>query len=697
MGKGKISKVFARIYIVFYYIFKAIHIVDTKMVTRIRENQRDNFENHSNTEVETAFETKGFVEFLAKFEDSEQLAERQDESEVLRRFEMFEKLPKVIKVMREVMQERVAEDLGINLTEQDLASIDEELNARVFNSLERDFESLDFLTEQVNLYRELPKEVSRLQAELASLGSREALREESTELEGRILQKENKILGLESSQEGMALGREALQTVKDMQEGTKSAEQVFLSEADLLVSEQESVLSNFFEILAKLKGLDKMAGLPGKINFPDLTVAKKDLENAKKKKSNPAEYLQSVVNSGMVERLERIKVGLRRVCEAEVTSLLRFSAVSVDAESKRPQIENLLSEFREAAGEIDAVYINLEAGPRLRDLEADFRQIVAIRHGLGYLQSDPTSAAMREQIEQAIYDFQTAEGQQLFGKIKIDLVKLAEQQTGIENSGASRKDVVTAVSYGNTGRVRRILMGDPEGKLAKKLAGETKEQERLEALRDEVLERIHNVDEADRELSRTNAEFLLAKGQIFSGLIAGEKILRAAKERMENQVNTKMASENLSEVLAGRASMEKLVEARETQPDLYGSIEDDDEDDIRLYGGRTLKQLKNDFLTIFSEKLKTQLARALESLDNKTLTPAGLAKSLKDFETNLGGVADTESYKSVRRETIKSLLSPASSLSVAKKIALRALYNQMERRGFSGTIGLDFQAFLTPA
>ena len=146
-------------------------------------------------------------------------------------------------------------------------------------------------------------------------------------------------------------------------------------------------------------------------------------------------------------------------------------------------------------------------------------------------------------------------------------------------------------------------------------------------------------------------------------------------------MNAKYGSENLLDVSEGDDLAARLELARTNEPELYGDMDDDDVTNGEMFGGRTLRQLRNDYEEILEVKVEKAVGKALESLAARNIDPDSIAGKLSHFEHGLGHLASNEQYLEVRQRALEKLAGRDSSLPMAKKIALRRMLHESTRAG----------------
>jgi hypothetical protein len=130
-------------------------------------------------DIDKAMNTKGFIEFLAKYPDAKDF-DMEDAKEVGKRFEVFGKKEEVKKGLKEAFAKEIQEKMGIKLSNEDLASMDAEIERRAIENPEE----INRQKEHLALFAELPGKIAALDADMVRLSGGRTTEQMSTELEG---------------------------------------------------------------------------------------------------------------------------------------------------------------------------------------------------------------------------------------------------------------------------------------------------------------------------------------------------------------------------------------------------------------------------------------------------------------------------------------------------------------------------------
>lgn len=157
-----------------------------------------------------ALNARGFAEFLARYEDREDL-DFSDAEVIKERFEAFKTQSEVARGLKQVYREGVMRDTGIRLEDKELAAVEDFVAREAI----ADPEAVGRLAGEIRDYAALPQDIAKKEQELAKLGRREALQEKArtlktvAETQGVLNKKNLPLIGrlLRSSQEQEARRR----------------------------------------------------------------------------------------------------------------------------------------------------------------------------------------------------------------------------------------------------------------------------------------------------------------------------------------------------------------------------------------------------------------------------------------------------------------------------------------------------------
>lgn len=152
-------------------------------------------------DIDAALNTKGFAEFLARYENAHDLLEGEDVEAIQQRFETFKQKEAVTKDLKALFANQLKEELGIELSAEDLNAVNECLDA---NAIERP-ENITELREDIDKFNKLPSEIAALEQELKDLGVEDLNNIDNSELEVKKKELEAKLPDLKNAKE--ALGR----------------------------------------------------------------------------------------------------------------------------------------------------------------------------------------------------------------------------------------------------------------------------------------------------------------------------------------------------------------------------------------------------------------------------------------------------------------------------------------------------------
>lgn len=123
--------------------------------------------NEEKFDIDEAFRTKGFTEFLAKFPDAENFNVN-DPEKVQDRFLAFAEKEKVKTDLKDLFRNQIKKEMGLELSDADLALIDRDLEK---NATKPGY-IIDLRT-QIDSFKSIPLEIQQFEKELADLGKKE--------------------------------------------------------------------------------------------------------------------------------------------------------------------------------------------------------------------------------------------------------------------------------------------------------------------------------------------------------------------------------------------------------------------------------------------------------------------------------------------------------------------------------------------
>lgn len=211
-------------------------------------------------DVEGALNTKGFFEFLARYNDS---AKGEHDSEVIKeRFEVFQTKNEISGEIKEIFQKEISAEIGINLSDKDLECVDEYLETEAIDNPYR----LQAMQEQIAQYHELPKEIEAAHEELMTLTDNAEMAAKGTGVIGSIRMYGGLLIGMTTGkltesrgiyeaqkamkEKGVPINRESLAVRRlDLEEGKRGIEGEFAA----LQGEKMEALENLANRLANIK------------------------------------------------------------------------------------------------------------------------------------------------------------------------------------------------------------------------------------------------------------------------------------------------------------------------------------------------------------------------------------------------------------------------------------------------------------
>lgn len=647
--------------------------------------------------LDEIFRTEGFNEFLGKFEDAHNFdTSENNEAEIRRRYEIFKELPGLTQTFKDLAKQRNLELLGRTLTDQELNTIGTELENQI--TQKRNFQLFEILKGQAVLYKELPKEIQEWQGRLANIGSRETLEHQKTNTELRINAQEQRIKMKEESKEGVVLAKEGVKVAQRMEKNLGLAEQVFLRETETIVDNYQRSFGELERSQQRLLQADKESPKPGASYIPDLSSLRNNLEELKKHKKNPNDYIEALAGFGFAQRLEMAKKQLESACSGNVGELRKLAAKKREAE-KYPNLAKSLEEFQAIGKDISKVNVDQHWDDQAQNLNTDLVQLTGVRQGLSYLENDPTNYRMLRQIENMAGDFSTTTGRNLAMGLRAGMEELSAIQNRLEDSSVSKAEVRQAVAYTSKGFMRRLFSKDPEAKAGRGVEEDKIQLENLENERDQLLAKLNSVSDAERELKQRQEQFNMNKSSLFRSLQAFDTVFKKSRRDSQDSVNKMLESDDLAKILSAKESLDKLSEAVTVDPELYGNADEVADYNPRFnFGyshGLTLRDLQKTFAENLTAKVEKAVIKVLDSMDEKKINPDSLAAKLKKFEDGLGSVANSELYQQVRLQAFRRVVHAETGLKAGKKIALSRLLNEAARRGFVTEGNIDLKGLAT--
>ncbi|MDB5259766.1 MAG: hypothetical protein JWO73_974 [Candidatus Taylorbacteria bacterium] len=127
------------------------------------ENARQFAETTDGFDAEKALDVGGFAEFLASYEDGKEQA--LSSNEMHERFHLFETKNQMVDELRDICRNEISGETGIDFSDGDFEHIDAFLEKQAIENPN----DLLKMKEQIDLYRELPKQIEQTQHELDGL------------------------------------------------------------------------------------------------------------------------------------------------------------------------------------------------------------------------------------------------------------------------------------------------------------------------------------------------------------------------------------------------------------------------------------------------------------------------------------------------------------------------------------------------
>lgn len=656
----------------------------------LRAESNENLDSGFETDMGGMLNTPGFMEFLDKFDDFDvdnmQFDER-DGDFIKERFEIFQVLPRIKETYIACIKEKVIADLDVNAQEPLLKNVEAELDKRVFGN--RDFEFIRSLEAAVEKTRTLPLEISALEADLESRGSRRELAKANAGVEAGISRKKIDIAEGQNAEAGVKAAGEFIKHID-------GAEGQILAAEKFCVERVGKLLGGLEQIFSLTKGhqdkiLNLLARLPdlGRLKMPDLNSAESELGILKqaKKDKDPLAYLEGAAVSSISLILEQIRQGQFDVCQHAINQLGNIAS-GKDAKQNYPQLDQWMQEIGDIQKLLDKGEQAGEMRHKVERAAADYKIYVQARKGLEELKKDPANVDLYLNIAASIdslLDSQAAVG------LQRELSLLAASQSTLVNGATTELQVEEAAAYSKKGWFAKVILRpwnrSPEHNAAGKVRDAKRELAGLEREKQFIGAEIRSYDQLERQIRRKEISYKAARENLFLSLDSVKAVFRQARSDKESMINKQLDSTDLRENFGASADVEHLRNARIAEPELYGrwfqneTDDGDDENETTMHGGRTLRQLEKDFLNILEEKVSKAMARALENLASAEITPDNLAVKILAFENTLGRFSQDERYVQIKKESLRFLAGPGSPLPRMKKAAIKFMLKQAEKVG----------------
>jgi hypothetical protein len=642
-----------------------------------------------------AVRTPGFPKFMEEFDDAHEISpDDADYTDIVaERLRIFKMLPEVTKAIQDLAVGENAKFLGRTFTAEELAGLGSELRRLV--TKEGRFGLLTQLQTLVIRYRELPGQIAEQELLVASMGSREALEHRAIGINHQIARKETQIRDAEGSVEGMALAKEGVAKVKDLEKGVSLTENILLGESENIFRDYERSFKGLESAQNKLAEADKIYGQPGSVFMPDVSALKEKFQEVGKNKKDPAQYLEAITGFNFAASLEGLKQDIQKACQDRVGAFRKIQTKPKES-VKYPRLHEAIIQLTDIKAEASAVKIDASLAGQAEALQNDLAQLEGVRQGLLHLEGDPGNRRIRLMTEQALGDFQTSTGRQLESRLKVGLAGLAETQDKLDGSPAGDDDIRFAVHHSRKGFMGRLISRDPEKRMRKTAEQAASDVENLETERQRLLDGIRTIEDADARLESLRFESQAARNALTGSLKIFGAMFKKSGAAAQAEIAGLVNSEDPIDVIKARGLVDKLIQAREDAPDLYGDMDDgpDNEIDTNLRGRQNLRDVRSNYSETLTVKVEEAIKKALESLTDAELNPESFAIKLVAFEDGLGSLADTADYKQIRFNAFKGVASRGSIFLASKKFVLGQMLREAGQRGFISGSNIDLKGFV---
>lgn len=679
-----------------YSIIKLNSLLNTKMARANTSNinQREEIPNYIDAEskpqnrVDRALETPGFLQFLSEFPDSENLEMGEgDEAEILRRFEAYENIPKVTKVVTEVLKQRVFEGFaGLEISDAELLAVGQYLREQI--TQEENYELLERLAKQVSDYKRLPGEIKDLELELLTMQDRQTVATNVLEAEMRMQEIEDEQASLRKTGEGMeavkkavAITGEIKKLVGEMGSETIKEEQEVFKHIDEIILSWQDRQARLSEVAAEIPQVDGLAKNPELESFAALW------KHQKSQQTDRTAFIRSFKRMDWQNRLETF-VGSQqhRLLRAEK----KLSELNERRKKQNPKFEEgarAVSQILEDSKKKDRVDTALfQSHSEMLGLENNLTEISVVNEELS---KEPWNYELLQRLKKLSVEVSAVrqvgpKARQL--EINVEqLVAIADRHDFSQDTHNWNK----VVEHSEKSFIKR-LFGDPLKKIDSKMNRLEIEKSMLELKHEAAFGELGQIDDLVARKKQLERNKKKTDEELFNTLGFAKDVFRLAREKTIQKL------ENLSDP---NASPDQFVEAEKLLAKLEQSQEENPDLDIfgedflvKRYTRDTLKQGLGKLLL---DRVAKEVKKLISGVDEKNVKATDIYKKIMELQGGMGAFGASERYKQVKINAIKEVLKDSSVPWVKRAVLKRALYREDSEGNFWSFLHPNAQAQAT--
>jgi hypothetical protein len=657
-------------------------------------NQRAEIPNYIDAEskpqnrVDRALETPGFLQFLSEFPDSENLEMGEgDEAEILRRFEAYENIPKVTKVVTEVLKQRVFEGFaGLEISDAELLAVGQYLREQI--TQEENYELLERLAKQVSDYKRLPGEIKDLELELLTMQDRQTVATNVLEAEMRMQEIEDEQASLRKTGEGMeavkkavAITGEIKKLVGEMGSETIKEEQEVFKHIDEIILSWQDRQARLSEVAAEIPQVDGLAKNPELESFAALW------KHQKSQQTDRTAFIRSFKRMDWQNRLETF-VGSQqhRLLRAEK----KLSELNERRKKQNPKFEEgarAVSQILEDSKKKDRVDTALfQSHSEMLGLENNLTEISVVNEELS---KEPWNYELLQRLKKLSVEVSAVrqvgpKARQL--EINVEqLVAIADRHDFSQDTHNWNK----VVEHSEKSFIKR-LFGDPLKKIDSKMNRLEIEKSMLELKHEAAFGELGQIDDLVARKKQLERNKKKTDEELFNTLGFAKDVFRLAREKTIQKL------ENLSDP---NASPDQFVEAEKLLAKLEQSQEENPDLDIfgedflvKRYTRDTLKQGLGKLLL---DRVAKEVKKLISGVDEKNVKATDIYKKIMELQGGMGAFGASERYKQVKINAIKEVLKDSSVPWVKRAVLKRALYREDSEGNFWSFLHPNAQAQAT--
>jgi hypothetical protein len=657
-------------------------------------NQREEIPNYIDAEskpqnrVDRALETPGFLQFLSEFPDSENLEMGEgDEAEILRRFEAYENIPKVTKVVTEVLKQRVFEGFaGLEISDAELLAVGQYLREQI--TQEENYELLERLAKQVSDYKRLPGEIKDLELELLTMQDRQTVATNVLEAEMRMQEIEDEQASLRKTGEGMeavkkavAITGEIKKLVGEMGSETIKEEQEVFKHIDEIILSWQDRQARLSEVAAEIPQVDGLAKNPELESFAALW------KHQKSQQTDRTAFIRSFKRMDWQNRLETF-VGSQqhRLLRAEK----KLSELNERRKKQNPKFAEgarAVSQILEDSKKKDRVDTALfQSHSEMLGLENNLTEISVVNEELS---KEPWNYELLQRLKKLSVEVSAVrqvgpKARQL--EINVEqLVAIADRHDFSQDTHNWNK----VVEHSEKSFIKR-LFGDPLKKIDSKMNRLEIEKSMLELKHEAAFGELGQIDDLVARKKQLERNKKKTDEELFNTLGFAKDVFRLAREKTIQKL------ENLSDP---NASPDQFVEAEKLLAKLEQSQEENPDLDIfgedflvKRYTRDTLKQGLGKLLL---DRVAKEVKKLISGVDEKNVKATDIYKKIMELQGGMGAFGASERYKQVKINAIKEVLKDSSVPWVKRAVLKRALYREDSEGNFWSFLHPNAQAQAT--